>query len=172
MTIWTALAMLGIGVLAIYLEFFVPAFGLIGIGGVAVIVTTVVLGFQNLPDQQALVVLLTAIFVTPAMIIVLLRRLPRSFIGKRLILNTQLGRPATGGSSPEKHQEGENSGITGMTGTAITPLHPSGVAEFENTRYSVVTNGEYLEAGTVVTVTGHFGSRIVVRGTKGDNNVI
>ncbi|TVR70203.1 MAG: hypothetical protein EA427_06580 [Spirochaetaceae bacterium] len=160
MTIWVALALIAVGILAIYLEFFVPAFGVIGIGGVIVIATAVVLGFRNLPDTQAIIVLLTALLVTPLTLIVLLRRFSRSFLGRRLILNTQLG---VGSANNATDSGSAGSNLVGMSGITTTPLHPAGFATIGEKRCSVVTNGEYLPQGKEVVVAGHFGSRIVVR---------
>jgi membrane-bound serine protease (ClpP class) len=155
-----AFALIAIGILAIYVELFVPAFGLIGIAGVVAIIATVVAGYQYLPDHQATIILITALVVTPTTLVLALRRLPRSILGRRLILGTQLS------PSPpsQRHSDGtEPVALNGRTGVAATPLHPSGIATIEGTRYSVVTNGEYIDAGKSVIVTQHFGSRIVVR---------
>lgn len=162
MTLWAAFALIAIGILAIYMEFFVPAFGIIGIAGLVTIIVTVILGYRDLPDLQATIILLTAIFVTPAAIITLLRRFPTSILGRRLILTTQLGDqpPSQQGDSPTPVAPRS---LAGRTGVATTPLHPSGVALIDGTRFSVVTNGEYLETGTKVIVAQHFGARIVVR---------
>ncbi len=160
MTLWAAFALIAIGILAVYLEFFVPAFGVIGIGGILMIIATVFFAYRDLPDLQATIILLTALFVTPTAIIFLLRRFPKSFLGRRLILRTQL--------TPEPPSQRDGTGsepttLVGMRGTTLTPLHPSGLALIAGSRYSVVTNGEYLEQATPVVITQHFGSRIVVR---------
>lgn len=165
MSIWIALAMIALGILAIYLEFFIPAFGVIGIGGIVVIMSAVVLGFQNLPAQQAMLILFTALILAPLAIVILLRRLPRSFLGRRLILNTRLDfRDGETGASEDIRASGQSTlGLVGKTGVSTTPLHPAGFALIDEKRCSVVTNGEYLPQGTSIVVSGHFGSRIVVR---------
>ena len=50
----------------------------------------------------------------------------------------------------------------GQTGTAITPLRPSGKAMIDDRRYDVVTRGEFLEKGTPIRVVTAKGARIVV----------
>lgn len=169
MPFWVGFVLIGIGILAMYVEFFVPAFGLIGVGGILAIIATVVVGYRDLPDLQATILLVTAIVVSPTALVLMLRRFPRSYLGRRLILTTQL----TSESSPPS-RTAESSGstaaegvapdtLTGQRGIAVTPLHPSGTARIGESRFSVVTNGEYLEANTEVVVIQHFGSRIVVR---------
>jgi membrane-bound serine protease (ClpP class) len=50
----------------------------------------------------------------------------------------------------------------GRTGTAITPLRPSGKAMIDERRYDVVTRGDFLEKGTPIRVVSAKGARIVV----------
>lgn len=50
----------------------------------------------------------------------------------------------------------------GRTGTALTVLRPAGAAEIDGTRLDVVTEGEFLEAGTALIVIRVEGSRVVV----------
>jgi membrane-bound serine protease (ClpP class) len=161
MSIWIALAMILVGILAIYAEFFVPAFGVIGIGGVIVVLAAVILAFRDLPQGQAIAVLMTAIFVVPAALIFLLHRFSRSFLGRRLILKTQSGGVIPAGSG--------NESLVGRSGEALTSLHPAGYALIDGTRTSVVTDGEFLERSTPVVVVAHEGARIVV-GKKGGSH--
>lgn len=49
------------------------------------------------------------------------------------------------------------------TGTALTQLRPSGVANINGQRVDVVTEGGLIERGTAVKVVATEGSRIVVR---------
>jgi len=50
----------------------------------------------------------------------------------------------------------------GNTGTALTPLHPSGSALFNNNRVDVVSDGRLIAKGTPVRVTKIEGFRVVV----------
>lgn len=161
MSFWAAFVLIAIGILAIYMEFFVPAFGLIGIGGIGVIIATVVFGYRDLPDYQATIILITAIIVTPSALVILLRRFPESRFGNRLILRTQLDSQSSSHNGPGTDRP--TTTLVGQPGTATTPLHPTGVATIEGKRYSVVTNGEYLDTGTPIEVYQQFGPRIVVR---------
>ena len=54
----------------------------------------------------------------------------------------------------------------GQFGTAVTLLRPSGTAEIDGVRLSVVTEGEFIAPGTPVQVVAVQGSRIVVRGPE------
>lgn len=58
--------------------------------------------------------------------------------------------------------------LVGRTGTAATALRPSGAMELGSDRLDVVTEGEFVEAGTPVQVLYVQGSRIVVGRVAGD----
>ncbi len=51
----------------------------------------------------------------------------------------------------------------GKTGTAVTPLRPTGVAEIEGERIEVVTEGEFIAAGSRVRVVAMDRRRYFVR---------
>ena len=51
----------------------------------------------------------------------------------------------------------------GRTGTALSPLRPAGIAEIDGVRVDVVSDGDFIEAGTPLLVTRVDGNRIVVR---------
>ncbi len=53
-----------------------------------------------------------------------------------------------------------------MKGKSVTDLRPAGTAEINAQRLDVVTDGEYIEAGTSIVVVSVTGNRIVVEKTK------
>ena len=78
-------------------------------------------------------------------------RLSRS----RLVLNEVS--TASGAS-----EDGDLAYFIGKTGTAHTPLRPAGIAELDGVRLSVVSDGDFIKAGTPVRVDRVEGKRIVV----------
>lgn len=158
MPIWGPFALIFLGIAAVWLELFVPAFGLVALAGIATIVVAVVQAYRTLPAEWAFAVLVTALVVPPAAIIVLLRRFSGSRFGKRLILDTTLA-------------QADPVARTGASGTAETALHPSGYARVEDKRINVVTRGEYVAAGTPVVVIAQEGARVVVRASGGSNEI-
>ena len=88
----------------------------------------------------------------------LLRFLPRLPFGRRLILET--GLPASEGyaSAPES-----DSNWLGKSGIALSALRPAGIAEIENQRVDVVSDGEFIDSEAPIVVTRVDGNRIVVR---------
>ena len=59
------------------------------------------------------------------------------------------------------------SALIGMKGTALSKLRPSGIAIINDIRYDVVTDGEFIDAGSPLQVTTVDGTRIVVSIAKG-----
>jgi membrane-bound serine protease (ClpP class) len=60
--------------------------------------------------------------------------------------------------------------LIGMEGRTLTPLRPSGTAEFDGERLDVVTEGGFIATRQPVKVVKTEGSRIVVREMKRDTN--
>lgn len=164
---WEELILFTAGVVLLLLEVLViPGFGIAGILGIISIITSLALSlvgrfdlltFQDLV-KMALSKVLAALFGSIILSIVLLRLFPRTSVGRQIILKdiekTDEGFVAQGSERDE---------LLGLTGIAITPLHPSGTMRLDNRRYDVVTEGEFVEKNSQVTVLEVEGARIVVR---------
>ena len=159
MSIWEGLALLGAGLLGIIVEIFVPAGGLIGIAGGGAIIASVILAYTQGGTTVGIIVLAASLVLTPATIMIAFKLFPTTPLGKRIILGTTLG------SGEDSSEEGEAQGRVklGDKGTATSVLKPTGVAEIGGKRYSVLTGGEYIPAGTEIEVIRVEGNRILVR---------
>ncbi|MFN3265615.1 MAG: NfeD family protein [Deinococcales bacterium] len=88
-------------------------------------------------------------------------KLPKStLLNRSIFLNTTLadmgtGTAMAGGGMPHK--------LEGRYGSAVTDLRPSGVANIEGERVDVVSDGEFVKAGTMLEVIRVEGNRIVVK---------
>ncbi|MCK4541162.1 MAG: NfeD family protein [Spirochaetales bacterium] len=148
-----------IGIIAIIIEFFVPAAGIIGIIGGGSIIGGIVLTYIHFGKTAGSLYLLGALVFAPALIILYFRFFHRSWIGKKLILDRNQSRNEGFASYEEQRYDG----LLGVEGTALTDLRPSGMAKIDDKKYSVLTGGEYIEAGVSIRVTRIDGSRIVVQ---------
>ncbi|HUU83217.1 MAG TPA: NfeD family protein, partial [Phycisphaerae bacterium] len=117
-----------------------------------------------------LAVILAAPLVMLVAVVKGFKYLPRTFIGRRMILGRPIEReeappaPAPEGDAPAStgppaEQDGE---LVGREGVARTDLRPSGSAQIGNRRYNVVSDGELIAPGTKVRVIEVRGNRIVV----------
>lgn len=152
----TALILAVVGLAAILLEFFIPAFGLVGAVGIGSIVAGIVLAFR-MSATVGSIFLVSSLIIIPVLMMIFFRFFPKTFIGKKLILHRIF-----------EKEEGFNSSFTdysdlrGKTGSAITDLRPSGTIMLENKKYSAVTSGEYIEKTKKITVIKTEGSKITV----------
>ena len=156
MSAWIPAALVAIGLAAIFLELFVPSFGIIGVAGFGCLVAAVVLAYARIGVTVGTVFLAVVLVCTPALIFLGLKVFPRTFFGRWLIHREDLGTPAA------RHAD-----LLGASGRTLTDLRPSGTALVGGRRLSVVTGGEFVGRDEAVTVTAVEGSRIVVRRSAG-----
>ncbi|HEX6318221.1 MAG TPA: NfeD family protein [Burkholderiales bacterium] len=155
---WGELLLAVGGVALLLLEFFViPGFGFAGILGIVALLAALVLsvvGSGATPEFFMLAAgrILLALLVALGASLLLLRFMPRTPFGRRLILDTGLA-----------HVGEDDLRWLGKRGHATTPLRPAGIADIEGARVDVVSDGELIEPGTPVEVTRVDGNRIVVR---------
>jgi membrane-bound serine protease (ClpP class) len=158
------LLLVGLGLILVGLEIFViPGFGIAGILGIialmaglglSLIGTGATWDFMLSALGQVALSILVAIVAT----LILLRYFPRLPFGKRLILETNLQAQEGYESSPAADHR-----WLGKQGTALSDLHPSGIARFDGERVDVVSDGTFIDAGQPLEVVRIDGNRVVVR---------
>jgi len=148
-----------VGTLALIVELFVPAGGIIGLVGIGSIITAVVRAFQTQGTLTGSLFLMVTFITVPTIMVLYFKFFPGSFMGKKLILFP--GRNEPDGSSGSGSHPYE--GLLGKTGTAETKLRPSGMIIVDGKRYSAVTGGEFIDENSLVQIIQTEGNRIVVR---------
>lgn len=151
------IALLVIGVLLLAAEVLIlPGFGVAGVLGIAAVLVAVVRIFQ---DSSVSVLGYGALF-GGVLLAVLLWMLPNSRIASAFRLQTRLSTP----SGPTvAFGAADRSDLIGAVGTASSDLRPAGVARFGSERVDVVSEGEFIPAGTLLRVIRSEGNRITVR---------
>lgn len=162
------LALGGIALLVVEL-LVIPGFGIAGILGILALLAALVMSvvgsgatpeFFMLAAARILFSLLVAVLAS----FLLLRLMPRTRFGRKLVLDTGLGAGQAYGSAPESDLR-----WLGKRGHASSPLRPAGIAHIEGVRVDVVSEGELIEPDTPIEVTRVDGNRIVVRPITGTN---
>ncbi|MCL2304708.1 MAG: hypothetical protein FWC43_05135 [Planctomycetaceae bacterium] len=159
---WFEVSLFLTGVLFVLLEIFVvPGFGIFGIGGGAMILASLVLASQTfiIPRnpyqlqqfQNSLLVLVIALVGLCSIAGVLVRWLH------------EINRPKDTEYVRESEKLADYAYLLGQTGTALTPLVPSGKAMFGMDTISVVSDCELIESGSPVRVVDVRGYRVVVQ---------
>lgn len=165
---WEVLLLLGVGLALLSAELFiVPGFGVTGVLGIGAILGSLTLslvgsGATSGTIASAAVRVLGSVLAAIVVALVAFRYLPRSPMGRRLILETALPARAGFASPPEADRA-----WLGTRGVAATTLRPAGIAHLNGTRVDVVTDGEYVEVGQPIEVLRVNGNRIVVRRALG-----
>jgi membrane-bound serine protease (ClpP class) len=161
---WEEVLLVATGLVLLAIELFVtPGFGIIGVLGIAAMISG--LGLSLVGAGATWTVIVTAIgrvagslLLAIAASLVVLRFLPRLPVGRRLILHTELGAREGFASAPESDRA-----WLGKRGTTASPLRPAGIADIEGERVDVVSDGEFIDRGEPIAVVRVDGNRIVVR---------
>jgi membrane-bound ClpP family serine protease len=139
------IALIILGVLLIMAEvYLIPGLNVVGILGAFLMLAAVILAFMEAGAIGGVIAMTSAIALTGGS----LWWLWRSGAWDRFVLSSSL-------RTDERllAREGEaRSRYLGRQGVALTPLRPTGVAEIEGERIEVVTEGDFISAGSRVKV--------------------
>jgi len=145
-----------IGLLLLLAEiFFIPGFGLAGIGGIAAILASIFLTFGNI--TQATYSILIALGVSIIGLLLLIKYIPSTRTWRKFVLSTEQKKELgyTVGTKDLKR-------LNGKEGIAITPLRPSGIVEVNGKKLNALTRGEYVDSNTKIKIISVEGNKIVV----------
>jgi membrane-bound serine protease (ClpP class) len=132
-----------------------PGHGIAGSLGGAALVAAVVLSFGLAFFVVALQALAVAIVLSIVVFALLQRVLPENAFVKRLMF--------AGAQGPDYVASADHRSLLGKSGVAVSYLRPAGVAKVGDERVDVLTEGDFVPAGTPVRVTRVEGARIFVR---------
>ncbi len=169
---WLEILLFVAGVISLLLEIFVvPGFGIFGIGGLLMMVISVVLASQtfiipqnNYQLQQLPISLSYAIagmFGAGVGIFVIRRFLPHTPMFRHMVLA-----PAEGEELEEIEQReslADLSYLRGKRGVAATQLTPSGKARFGDDVVAVISDSQLVDKGASVYVAEVTGTRVLVK---------
>jgi membrane-bound serine protease (ClpP class) len=165
---WEEILLVAVGLLLLAVELFViPGFGITGILGILAILAGLVLSLLGAGATATSVVSAAArvavsLLIAVVAAVALLRVLPRLPFGRQLILDTGLTALTGWASPPESDRR-----WLGKGGTTVSPLRPAGIADLDGERVDVVSQGEWIDAGSPIEVIRVEGNRIVVRQVRG-----
>lgn len=140
-----------------FLEILIPSFGLITLVGIACIAGALMAAFSV---SRLVGFVFVAIVVVSIPLIV--------YTAVQLLKGSKLalGPEDTPGTGKDASEGREADLAPGARGVALSTLRPSGTANFDGRRTSVVTMGEMVEAGVQIEVLRVEGTRIIVRSVR------
>ncbi len=140
------------------IEMFMPGFGIAGILGSCCFVAVIVMQFVGNTLTAALWVTGVLLVLLTAALILVVRSFQRGKLSRsRIVLHDNI----EANSSPVT--DDERSTLVGKTAVSVTPLRPSGLVELDGKRLNVETYGNFIPAGTSVTIVSAEGLNIYVK---------
>lgn len=143
-----------IGLLLMGIEIFVPG-GVLGVMGGMALIGAVLTGFVAFGPRQGFLAALMILVFLAVSILLWIKLIPNSAIGRSLTLETSTKDYK---STKESLRE-----LMGKEGVAVTPLSPSGVARIDHHRVDVVADGSWIDSGARIRVVNVVGTHIAVR---------
>ncbi|MEE0775830.1 MAG: NfeD family protein, partial [Bacillota bacterium] len=157
---WMAIVFFIVGLAFIILEAFViPGFGIAGVAGIAAILFSVFLIAPSV--ESGLITIGVALAAAVLLMVISMKNKKTRSLWRKLVLKDRTD-AENGYTSPNM----DNSSYLGKEGVALSPLRPAGAIDIDGDRVDVVTEGDFLAAGSKVKVIGLDGTRIIVRLVK------
>lgn len=156
-TILIILALLLAAMVLFLLEVLTPSFGIIAALGIAALAGAVWQAF-TISSVFGAILILGILLATPAYLMIAVRLLPKSPIGKRMFLRK--ARSGQGEAAPEADELDK---MIGMIGMAETILRPSGAVRIEHKRVIALAESGTIEKGSSVKVIRVSGTNLYVR---------
>lgn len=143
-----------VGVIVIIAEIIIPSGGLLSLLAIGIFGYSLYIVFTGISTAAGIVFVTADIILIPVLVITGLKLIARSPV----TLRKELSRAEGVVSQSEELEK-----FMGLEGTALTDLHPSGIAEINGKRVDVVSRGEYLEKNSKIVVYSVRGNQIIVR---------
>ncbi len=146
-----------IALLVVVTEIFIPSLGILTLIALSLFIYSLYIVYTSLSTTVGVIFTIIDITMIPVILV----------MGMKILASSPLAL---------KHELSQKDGVVSqkedlekyvkMKGVSVTDLRPAGIAEIDSQRLDVVTDAEYIDAGTSVIVTGVTGNRIVVEETK------
>ncbi len=157
---WEAVLLFLLGLILIIVEvFFIPGFGVAGIGGFVAIFASI---FVAAPDAstavQSIVLALTGSII---IVVLLVRVLPTRKAFSKLMLKKETSTESGYIAIPDHLGD-----LKGKTGVAVSHMRPAGTVRIDGTLVDALTRGNYIKEYTPIVVREVIGGRIFVEEIK------
>lgn len=146
-----------VGLALVVAEVFFVSMGMLGLLAGGAILAADILAFQY-SQTAGWILVASEVVLVPLLVWGAFRVLPKLPFGRRMVLQEPATRPAAGFPSLED--------LVNRTGRALTDLTPSGSAEFDGRRLSVVAVGRAIPRGSTVVAVSVEGTEVKVRATE------
>ncbi|MFA6867391.1 MAG: NfeD family protein [Clostridia bacterium] len=160
---WFVIVCLIVGLVGLFIEIFQPGFGIFGIGGVILLIISVILrAIFHSPEDD---VVTQSFQLLLCITVIMIFAFALFIIGnhKNWWKHSSIYQRNTAVDTEFSEGTKDFSNIIGKKGLAATDLHPAGKMKIENTVYDVVTENFFVEKNSEVEVVGVEGVKIIVK---------
>lgn len=141
------------GISLLVVEVFMPGFGAAGLGGMALMAGSIAMVWTRYGEAAGLWMTLGTLLLAGIAITCSLRSAKRGQAFRRLWGLKDV---------PLTLENTDMASLVGRVGIAQTDLRPAGIANFDDVRMNVVSEGDYIHKGSNVIIRKIQGNRIVV----------
>ena len=146
-----------IGIALLIIELLLPGFGVSGVMGFLCLIAVIVIEFLTASPTTAYIVAAVIIGIIVLMVVLFMRSMKKGLLFRSpIVLKDKLDAESV------KPSAGSLDELVGKTGTAVTPLRPSGIALIDGQRYSVMSQAVFIEKDAPITVLSVDGTKITV----------
>ena len=149
------IVLLAAGFLFVGIETLIPGFGAPGILGGCCLVAGVFLIADSV--QEAVIIVAVVLLLLAVLIFTLVTLLAKGRLKTPIILNDSMNKEEGYISSTDLQY------LVGKKGVVTTDLHPAGKVRIEDVEFDVISDGAFLEKGTLVEIYKISNSSLVVR---------
>ena len=151
--IWPIILQL-FAITVIIAEFIIPSFGILTITSLFLFGYSLYLVFTSVSNSVGFIFVAIDILVIPVLVL----------LGIKLLAVMPVTLKKTlGGKDGVTAQLKTLDHLKGLTGSAITDLRPAGTVILEGKRFDVISDGEYIEKDSNITVSKVDGNRVIVK---------
>lgn len=161
MLLW-GLGLLGVALLLVVVEIFVPSAGIIAVTAAVVAIAGIVCLFRY-DTMWGVIGLLITLILTPVLFILGLKIWPSTPIGQKMMHGDETEEDRRRRAEAEIAAREERQALVGAEGEAVTDLHPVGAVRIDGERLDALAEVGWIESGTRVRVVSIADNQIKVR---------
>ncbi|NIL96562.1 MAG: hypothetical protein GTO53_04040 [Planctomycetales bacterium] len=156
--VWAVILMV-VGLALVVLEIFIPSGGILGFLAISAVFASIFVAFTSGGTAAGVLFVVIAIIGMPSAFLLALKWLPRTPIGRRLMLGIPDEDEVLPDGDPRHHLQA----LVGKWGTARSAMLPGGAIQIDGQTFEAVSEAGSIEQGEPVEVVKVRNNRLVVR---------
>ena len=159
---WIGILLLIAGFVLVGIEMVLPGFSVPGVSGIICLVAGVFLLADTV--TEAVFITIAVLALLGVLMAVILWLLSKGKLRSPIILKEEQRKDEGYLSSSDLKY------LLGRQGTAVTDLRPAGIGSFDEVKFDVMSEGNYISKGAAIEIIRVEGSKLVVKEQGGEKN--